>query len=302
VKPALRIALFAALLALAFGSATVAGSALDPDPDADETRTEVGSGSPEEHGRAGVETGTAREDHTGGHKVASGPAGLARAERGLRLDIDRHGLAAGRGERLEFRIVGEDGRTVRDFDVEHDRRMHLIAVRRDLTGFQHLHPEMAPDGAWSTELRLHEPGSYRLFADFKSGGASHTLGTDVHVPGPFEPRELPHPSDRATTGDGYEVRLAEAGGELRFTVHAGGRRVDDLEPYLDARGHLVALREGDLAFLHVHPESEATRGGDVRFRVDYPSAGRYRLFLQFKHDGHVQTVAFTQERGVGHGH
>lgn len=279
---AVRIALFVALLALAFGGAAMAGSALDPDPDAEEAHV--------------------AEDHTGGHQAARAPPGLALAEDGLRLDVDRFRLAAGRPERLRFRIVGEGGRAVRDFDVEHDRRMHLIVVRRDLTGFQHLHPEMALDGTWSTSLELTEPGSYRVFADFKSGGASHTLGADVHVAGPFEPRDLPHPSDRAGTGDGYEVRLTEDDGQLRFTVYLGDRRVDDIEPYLGARGHMVALREGDLAFLHVHPESEATEGGDIRFRVEFPSAGRYRLFLQFKHDGRVRTVAFTEERAVGHGH
>jgi hypothetical protein len=292
VNGALRIALFAALLALAFGGAAVAGSALDPDPEADESHAPAGAGSREEH-----------DTHQAGpHEAAPPPAGLALAEAGLRLELDSRRLMPGRPERFGFRIVNDSGRTVRDFDVDHDRRMHLIAVRRDLTGFQHIHPEMAPDGTWSAPLELTEPGSYRLFADFKSGGASHTLGADVDVSGRFEPRDLPHPSDRARTADGYEVRLAANDGELRFAVYAGGRRVGDIEPYLGARGHLVALREGDLAFLHVHPESEATEGRDIRFRVEYPSTGRYRLFLQFKHDGRVHTAAFTQESGVEHGH
>ena len=295
---AVRIALFAASLALVFGSAAVAGSVLDPDPGLEPSHSEAGTGAEEEHGS----TQSPDEHHTGGHEATSAPAGLALAEGGLRLDLDRRGLAAGRPERVDFRILNERGRAVRDFDVEHDRRMHLIVVRRDLTGFQHLHPEMAPDGTWSMPLELTEPGSYRVFADFKSGGVSRTLGTDVQVAGAFEPRDLPHRSSRATTGDGYEVRLAEVEDELRFTVYANGRRVEDIEPYLGARGHLVALREGDLAYLHVHPESEATEGGDIRFRVEYPSAARYRLFLQFKHDGRVRTVAFTKERGVGHGH
>jgi hypothetical protein len=303
VTGAVRIALFAALLAVAFGGAALAGSALDPDPGADESDAPPGAGSGEKHGKPRHEMRTADRQGTVGHDAASGPAGLALADNGLRIDIDRRRLTAGRSERVGFRIVDDRGRAVRDFDVEHARRMHLIAVRRDLTGFQHLHPEMAPDGTWSTLLELREPGSYRLFADFKSGGTSRTLATDVHVAGPFEPQDLPHPADRATTGDGYEVRLAEGeDGDLRFTVQASGRRLDDIEPYLGARGHLVALRDGDLAFLHVHPESGATEGGDIRFRVDYPSAGRYRLFLQFKHDGRVRTVAFTQERGVEHGH
>ena len=35
------------------------------------------------------------------------------------------------------------------FEVEAERRLHLILVRRDLTGYQHLHPAMAADGTWS---------------------------------------------------------------------------------------------------------------------------------------------------------
>ena len=62
------------------------------------------------------------------------------------------------------------------------------------------------------------------------------------------------------------------------------------ERYLGAGGHLVALREGDLAFLHVHPLDDG-----VTFEATFPSAGRFRLFLQFKHAGRVQTVAFTEE-------
>jgi len=83
-----------------------------------------------------------------------------------------------------------------------------------------------------------------------------------------------------------------------------------VEDYLGAKGHLVALREGDLAYLHVHPtagghEPMATgdegghggHGGDgalVAFATEFPSAGRYRLFLQFKHGGRVHTAAFTE--------
>jgi hypothetical protein len=67
------------------------------------------------------------------------------------------------------------------------------------------------------------------------------------------------------------------GAELGYAITRDGKPVET-EPYLGAGGHLVALREGDLAFLHVHP-----------------TEGRYRLFLQFKVDGRVETVAFTRE-------
>ena len=75
---------------------------------------------------------------------------------------------------------------------------------------------------------------------------------------------------------------------MRFSVSRNGVPVQ-VEPYLGANGHLVALREGDLAFLHVHP----TEG--VQFESTFPTTGRYRLFLQFKHAGRIHTVAFTKE-------
>jgi hypothetical protein len=279
-----RIALFAGLLALVFAGAALAGSALDPDV-----------------GRS-AEHGTDREPANGHGAAHETPAkGLAQAGAGLRLVIDDPS-EVGTQERLRFRIVNEQGATVRDFDVEHARRMHLIVVRRDLNGFQHLHPEQTPDGGWQVPLRLAGAGTHRVFADFSTGGESHTLGTDLQTDGRFTARELPHPASSVQTDTGLEVRLEQTRGEVRFTVFDDGRRVKDIEPYLGARGHLVALREGDLAFLHVHPESEASEGSDIRFAVSYPSEGRYRLFLQFKLDGRIHTAAFTREVGETHGH
>lgn len=287
-----RVGLFGAVLALVFAGAALAGSVLDPDPgEATEADEKMGSGQvPEESPHA--------ETAPGAHSAsAAAPAkGLAQAEDGLRLVLDDAARPAG-SRPLRFRILEENGPTVRDFDMEHARRMHVIVVRRDLSGFQHLHPEQTADGGWEVPLQLAEAGSYRVFADFSSGGESHTLGTDLQVGGTFDAQPLPHPESTAVTDSGYEVRLEESGGDHRFTVFEEGRQVRDIEPYLGARGHLVALREGDLAYLHVHPESKATEGSDIRFGVEYPSEGRYRLFLQFKLDGRVHTAAFTREVG-----
>ena len=268
-----RVVLFAAALALLFAGAALAGSALDPDV-LDGSGGEAAGHSPMEEETMEQNPTSAKEAGAGKHEAASEPAGLAVEAAGLRLIIDRTRLAAGAREELRFRVVDEDGTALREFQTEHERRMHLIVVRRDLTGFQHLHPRMSSDGTWAAPLELEDAGSYRVFADFKSNERSHTLGADMHVAGAFEPAAVPPVSDRGDATDGYEARLTEHDGELRFAIFAGGRRVRDIEPYLGARGHLVALREGDLAFLHVHPESEATEGADIRFRAEYPSPGR----------------------------
>jgi hypothetical protein len=238
------------------------------------------------------------DDGMGGHggEMAQDPVrGLAVNDGGMTLRLERTEIARGVPTRLRFRIVGAGGAPVRDFEVEHERRLHLIVARRDLTGFQHLHPTRGRDGTWTTSLTLPDAGSYRVFADFKRDGRNTTLASDLSVDGAVDWRPLPAASPTAAAGDGYSVRLsspvARAGrdSELRFTVLRGGKPVKT-EPYLGAGGHLVALREGDLAFLHVHPMEDTGTAFETRF----PSAGRYRLFLQFKDGGKVRTAAFTR--------
>ena len=97
---------------------------------------------------------------------------------------------------------------------------------------------------------------------------------------------------RSVEVDGYRVELdghAEAGTETTITcrVTRAGDPVD-VEPYLGAAGHLVSLREGDLAYLHVHPLAE--RLGEISFAATFP----------FKDAGRVQTAALTLDVGRGH--
>jgi hypothetical protein len=294
---AVRPAAYLTALVAIFGGALAVGSAVGDGGD---------DKSPADHSAAGNGmAGMAAEGHdehdaprsTG----ADAPAthGLGVAENGLRL-VAPATARAGVRERFAFRVVDEHGATVRDFATEHTKRLHLIAVRRDLTGFQHLHPRQDADGSWSTDLELGDAGAYRVFADFRpASGTATTLASDVLVGGNFAPRALPAPAT-TTSVDGYDVTLradgATAGHEatLTYTVSRDGRPVA-VEPYLGASGHLVALRAGDLAYLHVHPLEGGADAGRIAFAATYPSAGRYRLFLQFRHAGRVHTAALTQE-------
>jgi hypothetical protein len=229
-----------------------------------------------------------------------GPMGVASEQDGYRIVPLGTTLAAGAEKTLRFRVVDSDGRALREFCDEHGARLHLILVRRDLADYHHLHPTLAADGTWSLPVRVDEPGAYRAFADFKTKERESVLGTDLFAPGDFTPRALPAP-DRTQQVDGYRVHMggerASAGGDtdLHFKVSRGGREITDLQPYLGARGHLVALREGDLAYLHVHPQEGPEPGAGITFGAEFPSAGRYRLFLQFRHANRVHTVAFTEE-------
>lgn len=347
MKVALKLLGFAALLVLAFGAAALAGAAIGPSEgdgasEAGEVSGDHAGQEPEaghsEHGATEAPAGEHRQH--GAEQPAAG--GLAVSDGDYDLQVERTSFVRGEPAKLAFRIADAGGAVLRDeFELEHGRELHLIVVRRDTTVYQHLHPRKRSDGTWAIELELPHAGVYRMYADFQIEGEAHTLATDLFVPGEFRPRPLPAPATTASAG-AYQAELSAgqptAGSEasLRFAIDRAGRPVAELEDYLGAKGHLVALREGDLAYLHVHPEGhgparagsqreagtsddstghgsgEASAGhgqshahggeqtpepraNEVAFAATFPTAGRYRLFLQFKVDGSVRTVAYTVE-------
>jgi len=283
----------AAIFAASLGAGKVVGG---PEP----------STPPATHSEGGHSDGTG----DGGHESAAAevPGGLQIAQDGYRLSPVSGGLPVGETAPFRFRIVGPDGRPVTDYTPTHDKELHLIVVRRDLTGFQHVHPTMAADGTWSVPLAAAAPGQHRIFTDFQPAarGEALTLGVDMPAAGDYRPAQLPTPARTATVG-GYKVTLTGdlvpgTASKLTLGVSRDGRPVTDLQPYLAAYGHLVALRDGDLAYLHVHPDGEpgdgrTAAGPDITFYAEVPSAGAYRLFLDFQHAGEVRTAAFTAVAG-----
>jgi hypothetical protein len=301
-----RLGAYLAAVALAFGLAYVAGAWLGPAPQPAPEAAAGGHGEP-----AMADAGHADDaaDDAAGHAATAAlPDGLQVSADGYTLRPVAAAQPAGPRVPFRFDITGPDGTPVTAYEPTHEKELHLIVVRRDLTGFQHVHPVRDAAGRWSVDLDLTAPGTYRVFADFapaadpsKKEPTSVTLGTDIAVAGRFAPAPLPAPATRTSVA-GYDVTLAGSPlpgreTELTFTVQRDGAPVTGLQPYLGAFGHLVSLRAGDLAYLHTHPAEEArpgTAGGpDVRFATTFPTAGDYRLYLDFQVDGAVRTAAFT---------
>ncbi|GAA4820964.1 hypothetical protein ACFQ0K_19180 [Nocardioides caeni] len=298
---------FLAAIAAIFGLALVVGRVVGPVDD----EPAAGHDTAHDGDRRAAEEG----EHAGGHDDAPGtptaqeiPGGLMVSQNGYTLTLAETRTRAGQDRPVAFTITGPDGAPVTAYDVEHERDLHLIAVRRDFTGFQHVHPVLDEDsGAWSIDLDL-TPGTWRIFVDFKATGADAlTLGADLAVAGDDRPAVPTGENRTATVGD-YQVTLdgdLAAGKDAKLTVSVtrAGKPVTDLQPYLGAYGHLVALRGGDLAYLHVHPDGEpgdgtTQPGPDVVFHAAVPSAGTYHLYLDFQHDGVVRTAAFTVTAGA----
>lgn len=302
----LKIAAFVAALGAAFGSAYAVGGALDPAVSTKESSDHDG-------GHAGKESPAAEEER--GEREGAGeapelPGGLQVSQGGFALDLRTPRVEAGGTAELRFAVVDEDtSRNVTAFRGEHGRELHLMVASSDLTTYRHLHPVRAADGEWSAPVELPEAGGYRVFADFtpdEKNAQGLTLGADLSVSGDARPEPLPR-AERTVKVDGYEVTLdgalrPGAGSEVKLNVEKDGKPVTDLQPYLGAYGHLVALRSGDLAYLHVHPNGEpgdgrTKPGPEISFTATAPSKGAYRLFLDFQHEGKVRTAAFTVHAG-----
>ncbi|MEV8551029.1 hypothetical protein AB0L04_14535 [Streptomyces glaucescens] len=292
MRPLYKIGAFGAALAASFTAAYGIGDAVSPVP------TDTGGGG---HKSA------AHSEPAGPPAADTSPGGLQISEDGYTLDLRTPRVRADEPSTLSFVIRDAQDRPVTDYRRAHEKELHLILAARDLTTYRHLHPTRSADGTWTATATLPEPGGYRVLADFTPAAedAGLTLGADLAVSGTYAPDPLPAPSATATV-DGYQVTLDGAllaGGEsdLTFTVRRDGKPVTALQPYLGAYGHLVALRSGDLAYLHVHPHEEAhgsaTSGPEVAFSATAPSEGAYRLFLDFRAGGEVHTAAFTVRAG-----
>jgi hypothetical protein len=296
-----RVAAFAGGLVAVFAAAVGLGTLTGPVG----TTGTSSAAEPAGHGTGHTGTSTTTDPTAA---AAHLPGGLMVSQDGYTLDVVQRQLRATAEEPLQFRILGPDGKPVTRYTPGHGKDLHLIAVRRDLTGFQHVHPQLDAEGVWSVPLDLSDAGVYRVFADFTPAGRDDnlTLGADLSVAGAYAPQPLPA-SLRTVHVDGYSVTLdgtLEPGreAELTLTVSKDGQPVTDLQPYLEAYGHLVALRDRDLAYLHVHPagspdDGTTAPGPGITFYATVPSAGDYRLFLDFRHGDRVRTAAFTVRAG-----
>lgn len=230
--------------------------------------------------------------------------GLSLSENGMVLSPVDAPRATGEDGILSFRVEGTDGTAVTDFAEAHDKELHLIVVRSDGSEYQHVHPTMEADGTWSIPWRWEEAGSYRAFADFTPAGEDATgvtLTQLIQVDGPFT--SVPTEASRVDEVDGFTVDLkgdivAGSTSDLTVSVSRDGEPVTALEPYLGAFGHLVALREGDLAYLHVHAEGDEPQAGDtagptIGFAAEAPTSGRYLLYFDFQVEGTVHTAEFV---------
>ncbi|WP_017197917.1 hypothetical protein [Arthrobacter sp. M2012083] len=293
-----RLGAYAAGLAVIFTGAFAGAAALVPEQAvAAWTHSEASM-----DGHAGA--GHAEQPAPDASTTAGSPVQGVTSERGgYLLGNITAPTAVGTDGELAFTITGKDASPVTGFEASHEKRAHLIVVRSDGTQYRHVHPVMDDAGRWSLPWRWEAAGTYRIYADVVPTGsdANVTLTRTVDVAGSLEPA-APEVSSSDEV-QGFQVSLqgdlqAGSPSDLTVSVNRSGQPVTNLQPYLGAYGHLVALRAGDMAYLHTHPEGAGpgqggVSGPEVKFATTPPTPGRYYLYFDFQVDGKVHTAQFT---------
>jgi hypothetical protein len=222
-------------------------------------------------------------------------------------------------------------RRVDDFEPDHDHLMHLFVVSPDLDRFWHLHPAPASTAAFEQPLPDLPAGSYELFADVvHRTGVPETITASLDVPAtsgtPLSG------DDSAWTGPASNGRIAWVRDSQPLTTKrltmftfrvedASGQPATDLELYMGMPGHAIFVRKDRRVFAHVHPagsapmaslalagnaphtghasgpaqaghETHASIPPTVTFPYGFPEPGDYRIFVQVKRAGRIETGVF----------
>ncbi len=222
----------------------------------------------------------------------------------LDLTMEPRQPMAGQPVEMELRIryaYSLDLREVTDFDVQHERLMHLFVVSSDLQQFAHEHPVLAGPGVFRLRYAFPAPGEYRLFVDVapKDAGAQ-VLSVAVTVGGQaIQRRSPPEPTLRASISLPEEGLRAGKTTIIESQIHdTRGNPVGDLEPWLGAMGHLLLIHADAQTFVHAHPD-DRDRGigqdGRIPFLVRLPKPGSYKGWLQVQRKGKVETIELELE-------
>jgi len=163
---------------------------------------------------------------------------------------------------LSYRFAAANG-DAPDLVEMHTKLSHLIVVSKDLSYFDHVHPEQVAPGKFMIQLTLPVGGDYVLYPDATARGAAPQVERFAfRVDGPKAAAVPLKPTDMSVMAGDYDIHLmldpqGLKVGEAAFTFHITkhGQPATDLMPYLGAGGHLVIISQDTKEFLHAHPEA-----------------------------------------------
>ncbi|SOC21919.1 hypothetical protein SAMN05880501_11390 [Ureibacillus xyleni] len=238
--------------------------------------------------------------HGGSHNSQHGKSVTEK----VNVDWKVNPLVISQGEEVEIVITvkNKNGAPTTAFAIVHEKQMHLLAISKDLSSFQHLHPEYKREGEFKVSTHFPHSDTYKLFADFMpEGGAQQLKSFEIQVGNEKSISQIKLDEDlNKTIKDlAFELKfdslVANHDINMTFTITKkdGKEPITQLEPYLGSAGHVVIVSEDLKKFLHVHPTDEKITGPIVSYMTSFPEPGIYKIWGQFKYKGAVYTVPFV---------
>jgi cytochrome c-type biogenesis protein len=204
-----------------------------------------------------------------------------------------------------------------ELEIQHEKKIHVIGARKDLTEFFHIHPEWntGSTGGFVTQYTFKKPGEYKIWSEIKYKGGNHVFGHPLlTVKGETPAYETERSIARnVIVGNKYQVaidyeRLGLGDNEVHFTVRTLEGGGVPLENYLGEKMHLAVISDDLTQFVHAHPESASagdehnhaqlrivntaqahgTENGEtaevpdeIHFSIPFQKPGLYKMFAQF---------------------
>jgi hypothetical protein len=215
-------------------------------------------------------------------------------------------------------------RKLDDFVPDHNHLMHLYMIHwPEMDHVWHLHPEMVSTGRFRQQLPDLPRGNYKLYADVvHADGFPETLAADFSINMDVDGQPLSGDDAAGAAepklADGSRMIWDRDPGPIvakklqlfRFHIEdRNGQVAHDLELYMGMAGHAAFVRSDGSVFAHIHPSgtvampalalADPSRGmnmdappSEVSFPYGFPQPGRYRIIVQLKRAGAVQTGMF----------
>lgn len=207
---------------------------------------------------------------------------------------------------LVIDIQDSQGKSINKFDTFQEQLMHLILVREDLSTFAHLHPKYKGNGRFEIMTNFSSPGNYSLFSDYKPSGQKEVVSlTQLKIPGSvplpqsLEKFEKTKVVSNTRVTINFSDKTIQAGKEasLKFDIKDAVKNqpIQDLQPYLGEKGHLVIIKSSSplsiTDYIHAHALKNSS-DGRIEFVTRFPQPGTYKLWMQFNHQGKTNTADF----------
>ena len=210
---------------------------------------------------------------------------------GLSVEMLAGDLAVDQTVPLRFRVYQSPGDLpVDDLQVEHEKLMHVIGVRDDLSEFFHIHPQRTSPGLWQVIRTFTNGGRYQIWSDIKQRGTVYSFAqAPVVVAGKLQPGAPAIMPKLQDAKNGYEISLEGADklrvgktNLLQITVRNSGGAQVRMDFFLGALMHLVLVKDDLSVYLHGHAENHDKSQATIYFQEVFPQPGNYKLFAQFR--------------------